>query len=85
MSKCCIQRLCVKCVSEWLLVKSGVPQGSGLGPILFLVFINDMFDVVKNTCKLFADDKKLLAKMDSLENIETFQNDICALCEWSER
>jgi len=44
-----------------------------------------MLDVVKNTCKLFADDKKLLAKMDSLENIETFQNDICALCEWSER
>ena len=66
MSKCCIQRLCVKCVSKWLLVKSGVPQGSGLGPILFLVFINDMLDVVKNTCKLFADDKKLLAKMDSL-------------------
>ena len=39
---------------------SGIPQGSVLGPLLFVIFINDMRDKVKfNICKLFADDCKL--------------------------
>ena len=48
--------------SEWAHVKSGVPQGSVLGPILFVLYINDMPKVVENTCKLFADDAKLSGK-----------------------
>ena len=42
--------------SKWEDIKSGVPQGSVLGPLLFLIFINDLPDVVKSTLYLFADD-----------------------------
>ena len=45
--------------SDWTNVLSGIPQGSILGPILFIIFINDLPGVVGNVCKLFADDCKL--------------------------
>ena len=45
--------------SNWTNVLSGIPQGSILGPVLFIIFINDLPGVVGNVCKLFADDCKL--------------------------
>ena len=49
--------------SSWKKVISGIPQGSVIGPILFVIFINDMPDAVKQCfCKLFADDCKLFRK-----------------------
>ena len=47
-------------LSTWEPVLPGVPQGSVLGPIPFLLFINDMPDIATNTIKLFAEDSKLI-------------------------
>ena len=46
-------------LSEWVYAKSGIPQGSVLGPIIFVIFINDLPFAIKNCCKLFAEDTKL--------------------------
>ena len=52
-----------KC-SGWKIVTSGVPQGSVLGPILFIICVNDISDSLQNFCKIFADDTKVYAAVD---------------------
>ena len=52
-------------LTEWVEVKSGVPQGSVLGPILFLIFINDLPEKFNNQCRLYADDHKVIAPICS--------------------
>ena len=49
--------------SSWELVKSGVPQGSVLGPLFFLIYINDLPDNLEPNCKIFADDTPLFYKV----------------------
>ena len=66
-------------VSEWGKIKSGGPQGSVIGPILFLIYINDLPDKLNNLCKMYADDSKILAKVrknNELEDTNKMQNDI---------
>ena len=70
-------------VSEWKNVESGVPQGSVLGPLLFLIYINDMPDLVHHIVKLFADDSKLLAVIKQDSDMFLLQDDIDRLVAWS--
>ena len=49
--------------SEWREVKSGVPQGSVLAQIMFLIYVNDMIEGISSYISLFADDAKLLRKI----------------------
>ena len=49
--------------SGWRKIMSGVPQGLVLGPLLFLVYINDLPDEIYSLCKIFADDTSLFSKV----------------------
>ena len=71
-------------------VTSGIPQGSVLGPILFVIYINDLPLSVKSQIKMFADDTKLYARVDKMEENGTnqgsadLQDDLDALMKWSD-
>ena len=67
-------------ISETRNVTSGIPQGSILGPILFLIFINDLPDCVDSICTIFADDTK---NYNSSEEHDVMQRDVNALQNWS--
>ena len=71
--------------SGWTEVCSGIPQGSVLGPILFLIFINDLPNAVKSSTKLFADDTKLYRGVSDSHDRSLLQGDIDALEEWAEK
>ena len=79
------QCICIgECRSELLPVVSGVPQGSILGPLLFLVFVNDLPEVVKySLLYMFADDTKCAKLVRHLSDCGELQNDLDNLCNWS--
>ena len=72
-------------VSSWKQVLSGVPQGSVLGPILFLVYINDLEEGVSGKILKFADDTKLFRKVKEIGDKQNLQDDIDKLVKWSEK
>jgi hypothetical protein len=71
--------------SEWLPVTSGVPQGSILGPLLFVIFINDMPSCVSSDTEisLFADDSKCSRIISTIADQLALQKDLNALFNWS--
>ena len=72
-----VQRVQVKGVSSaWEMVTRGVPQGSGLGPILFLININDMDDEIMNQLLKFADDTKIFSRIRTDEEADNLQKDL---------
>ena len=71
--------------SDWLHVTSGVPQGSVLGPLLFLIYINDIDFGVSSKISKFADDTKLGGKALTIGDCETIQKDLDHLNNWSEK
>ena len=72
--------------SEWKPIISGVPQGSVLGPLLFLVYINDITEGLESIPLLFADDTALLEIVDSPEESAcVLNNDVEKISIWSHR
>ena len=70
--------------SNWLPVLSGVPQGSILGPLLFILYINDITSVIKSSSlKKFADDVSIYAKVLSVYDCLKAQEDLSCVYEWS--
>ena len=63
-------------------VTSDVPQGSVLGPILFLCFINDMPESVSSQCRLFADDSIIYREISIVNDCTSLQHDLDALEKW---
>jgi len=70
--------------SKWIKVLSGVPQGSVLGPLLFLIFVNELPDWIVSSMKMFADDTKTWTMVDEIEDSKTLQADLDKLVRWSE-
>ena len=72
-------------LSTWSEVSSGIPQGSVLGPVLFVVYINTMVESVTNSeLYLFADDAKVYHIINNEQDSLELQADLDRMCKWSE-
>ena len=72
-------------VSNWKSGLRGVPQGLVLGPILFLIYINDLDDSITSNVLTFADDTKLFRKVNTDGDKQHLQNDLDRLMKWSQK
>ena len=71
--------------SETIHVDSGAPQGTVLGPLMFLLYINDIGENISSSIKLFADDCLLFRNIDSTEDTKALQEDLTRLGNWTEK
>ncbi len=71
--------------SSWTDVLSGVPQGSVLGPLLFVIYINDITKDMKTPTFLYADEMKICRAIKSADDRLTLQRDLESVARWTER
>ena len=70
--------------SSWLPVRSGVPQGSVLGPLLFIIYVNDIYSVINHSKHgMFADDLTLYKEVNTLADCDLLQSDLCNVSSWT--
>ena len=81
------QRVVIRyCVSNLKPVYAGVPQGSVLGPLLFLIYVNDIGDSLLSLTRLFADDSSLFYSASSLTDLQGIINqDLHILSAWTKQ
>ena len=69
--------------SSWVDIRAGVPQGSILGPLLFLIYVNDLSNGLKSECKLFADGTSLLSVAhDANTSASDINNNLKLISDW---
>ena len=68
--------------SEEVKVTSGVPQGSVLGPLLFLLYINDLPENIQSQVRLFADDTAVYLTVTNMQDSQVLQSDLESLQHW---
>ena len=71
--------------SEWANMTSGIAQGSVLGPILFVLYTNDLPENIVSNVYMFADDTKVLKTINSPNDQHILQNDLDYLTSWSNK
>jgi hypothetical protein len=70
--------------SAWYNVTSGIPQGSVLGLLLFVIFINDLPETVNSDAYLFADDTKIFKMIKSSDDSTILQENLTKLEQWND-
>ena len=71
-------------MSDWRKINSGVPQGSVLEPLLFLVFVNDLPGGITSVCKNFADDTSLFSKVYGIDIAgKELNSDLEKISKWA--
>jgi len=71
--------------SDFYLATSGLPQGSAMGPLLFIIFINDVRFCLSSECLLYADDLNIFKSIKLATDVQLVQHDLDSLSSWCSR